>query len=167
MRRWLTLVLGVAALVGAGAMAPANADQDAPIGRLGQTLRVVTDTIIADVTVHDVLPCEEPPGWTWTGTPRWRAQGAPWRAGVTVHAIRVPNPHQLAISFTFDGVTPNADAYVSKHTEAPDQLETALANSPAGSTVSGGVYWDVYRDLVTNVVLLDPKTGAHLAQWNL
>jgi hypothetical protein len=29
------------------------------------------------------------------------------------------------------------------------------------------VWWDVYRDLVTNVVLLDKVTGYHLAQWNL
>jgi hypothetical protein len=29
------------------------------------------------------------------------------------------------------------------------------------------VYWDCYRDLVTNVVLIDKKTGVRLAQWNM
>ena len=66
-----------------------------------------------------------------------------------------------------NGVTPYADAYVAKHTDAPDALETALLNAPAGSTVNGAVYWDVYRALVTNVVLLNPQTGKHLAQWNI
>jgi hypothetical protein len=42
-----------------------------------------------------------------------------------------------------------------------------LVNAPAGSVVRGGVYWDTYRDPVSNVVLLDKTTGVHLAQWNL
>jgi hypothetical protein len=42
-----------------------------------------------------------------------------------------------------------------------------LTNAPAGSTVSGGVWWDCYRDLISNVVLLDKITGQHLAQWNV
>jgi hypothetical protein len=29
------------------------------------------------------------------------------------------------------------------------------------------VYWDAYRDPVSAVILLDKKTGYHLAQWNL
>ncbi|CFE37933.1 exported hypothetical protein [Mycobacterium tuberculosis] len=29
------------------------------------------------------------------------------------------------------------------------------------------MYWDAYRDPVSVVVLLDEKTGQHLAQWNL
>jgi hypothetical protein len=29
------------------------------------------------------------------------------------------------------------------------------------------VYWEAYRDPVATVVLLDRKTGYHLAQWNL
>jgi hypothetical protein len=33
--------------------------------------------------------------------------------------------------------------------------------------VRGGVYWEAYRDPVSTVVLLDKKTGYHLAQWNL
>jgi hypothetical protein len=73
----------------------------------------------------------------------------------------------MALAFTFSGVTPYADAYVSKHTDAPDSLEHALTNAPPGATVDGAVYWQVYRALVTNVVLLNPQTGEHLAQWNL
>ena len=94
------------------------------------------------------------------GSPRWRAQGGPWKAPVTVHTIQAPNPYAMAIAFTFNGVTPYADAYVSKHTDAPDALRDALQNAPPGSTVDGAVYWDVYRDLVTNVVLFNPQTGA-------
>jgi hypothetical protein len=29
------------------------------------------------------------------------------------------------------------------------------------------VWWDCYRDLVSNVVLVDKITGQHLAQWNV
>lgn len=145
---------------------------EAPIGRIGDTLRIQYEDeafgkIVADVTVHDVVPAEIPPGWAWNGTPRWRAQGGPWRANITVHPISVPNSYIMAASVTFDGVTPGADAYAAKHTDAPDTLDLALTNAPAGSTVNGGVYWDVYRGLVTHVVMLSRNTGVHLAQWNL
>ena len=73
----------------------------------------------------------------------------------------------MTTALAFNGVTPYGDAYAPKNTDAPDALQYALLNAPAGSTVNGAVYWQVYRDLVTNVVLLDPKTGAHLAQWNI
>jgi hypothetical protein len=73
----------------------------------------------------------------------------------------------MAVDFTSDGVTSFADAYASKHTDAPDALETALLNVPAGATVDGAVYWQVYRAGVMNVILLDPVSGRHLAQWNL
>ncbi|MBV8177917.1 MAG: hypothetical protein JOY55_00130 [Mycobacterium sp.] len=43
----------------------------------------------------------------------------------------------------------------------------SAGDTPAGSIVRGGVYWEAYRDPVSNVVLLDKKTGYHLAQWNL
>ena len=86
---------------------------------------------------------------------------------MTVHVISAPNPYKLAIATTFSGVTPYADAYAAKHTDAPDALEKALLNAPPGATVNGGVYWDVYRALVTNVVMINPQTGAHLAQWNI
>ena len=167
MHRWFALLIGVLT-VGLGPVIPsASAAGDAPIGNIGDTLRVESNGIVADVTVHDVLPTDPPPGYTPTGSPRWRYEGGPWKAGVTVHAVQVPNPHAMAVGFTFDGVTPFADAYASKHTDAPDALETALLNVPAGATVDGAVYWQVYRDGVTNVVLLDPVSGRHLAQWNL
>jgi hypothetical protein len=174
-RHVLTMLAGLAtalATVVAVVVAPPAVASDAPIGRIGDTLRVDFDDpsfgrIVADVTVHDVLPTDVPPGWGWNGTPRWRAQGGPWRAPVTVHAVQVRNRYAMALAFTFDGLTPYDDAYVSKHTDAPDALESALLNAPPGSTVDGGVYWDVYRGLVTNVVLMNPKTGQHLAQWNL
>ena len=171
MRRCVLALVAVFAMIAAFAAPPASATES-PIGKVGDTLRVdFTDStvgrIVADVTVHDVLPTDVPPGWGWNGSPRWRAQGGPWRAGVTVHPIAVPNAFAMAIAFTFDGVTPYDDAYVSKHTDAADALESALLHAPQGSTVDGGVYWDVYRGLVTNVVLLNPRSGQHLAQWNL
>ncbi len=81
--------------------------------------------------------------------------------------IQAPTPFAMAITFPFRGVTPYADAYEPKHTDAPDALQYALQNAPPGATVNGAVYWHVYRDLVTNVVLLDQQTGEHLAQWNI
>jgi hypothetical protein len=168
MRRWITIpIAGLLAFVAVGVAPHATALGEAPIGNLGDTLRVEFNDIIADVTVHDVLPTDPPPGYTPTGSPRWRYEGGPWRATVTVHAVKVPNPYKMAVAFTFNGVTPYADAYLSKHTDAPDALETALLNAPQGSTVNGAVYWQVYRALVTNVVLLNPQTGTHLAQWNI
>lgn len=184
MYRWfVALVTALAtsfvALLGGGAAgslptaaAGPTTTAEAPIGRLGDTLRVQLEDeafgkFVADVTLHDVVPSEIPPGWGWNGSPRWRAQGAPWRANITVHPIQVPNPYILAAAVTFNGVTPGADSYVSKHTDAPDALDVVLTNAPAGSTVTGGVYWDVYRGLVTHVVMLSRSNGIHLAQWNL
>lgn len=60
---------------------------------------------------------------------------------------------------TFRGVNPIADACDSRNTDAPDALQYALQNAPPGSTVTGNVWWDTYRDPVTNVVLLDNVTG--------
>ena len=166
MPRWFVLMISV--LTVAGVLAPpAAAAGETPIGRIGETLRVDFEGIVADVTVHDVLASEVPPGWGWNGSPRWRAQGGPWRAPVTITTIQSPNPYAMALAFTFNGVTPYADAYVSKHTDAPNALEKVLRNAPPGATVNGDVYWDVYRALVTNVVLINPQTGTHLAQWNL
>lgn len=168
MKRWLVLVIaGLLTVVTAGVAPQAAAADETPIGRIGETLRVDFDGIVADVTVHDVLASEVPPGWGWNGSPRWRAQGSPWRAPVTITTIQSPNPYAMALEFTFKGVTPYADAYASKHTDAPNALETMLRNAPPGTTVNGDVYWDVYRALVTNVVLINPTTGRHLAQWNL
>src|SRR6476619_8492015 len=164
--RWLVSLIA-AMTVAAGFGAPQAAAEVNPIGNLGDTLRVEFKGIVADVTVHDVIPSEVPPGWGWNGSPRWRAQGGPWKAPITIHTIQAPNPYAMALSFTFSGVTPYADAYVSKHTDAPDSLEHALTNAPPGATVDGAVYWQVYRALVTNVVLINPQTGTHLAQWNI
>jgi hypothetical protein len=166
MTRLLSMLIAAMTMLAVGVAPPATA-ADTPIGNLGETLRVQFQDFVADVTVHDVLPVPVPPGWGWNGSPRWRAQGGPWRADVTVHVISAPNPYKLSIATTFSGVTPYADAYASKHTDAPDALEQALLNAPPGSTVRGGVYWDVYRALVTNVVMINPQTGTHLAQWNI
>ncbi len=139
---------------------------DAPIGHLGDTLRVDTGKMIADITVSSVQPVDPPPafGYNRVGVPvKSFPDSAVMRADVAIHAARVPNPHQMLTDFTFDGVTPFGDAYKSRNSDAPD----ALANAPAGSIVRGGVYWEAYRDPVSTVVLLDKKTGYHLAQWNL
>jgi hypothetical protein len=79
----------------------------------------------------------------------------------------VPTPYAQYITYQFRGVTATGDSYEPRTTDAPDSLSNALTNAPAGSTVSGSVYWDCYRDLITNVVLLDKVTGEHLAQWNV
>lgn len=169
MYRWFALLVGILtiATVGLGPAAAPAAAEGTPIGNLGDTLRVDYMGIVADVTVHDVLPTDPPPGYAPTGSPRWRNEGGPWRAGVTVHTVQTPTPYAQALAFSFNGVTPFADAYAPKRTDAPDALDTALLNAPAGATVNGNVYWQVYRAGVTNVILLDPVTGQHLAQWNL
>jgi hypothetical protein len=167
--RWMVVLVAnlVSVATVAGFVAPSASAEGVPIGNLGDTLHVAFDDVVMDVTVHDVLPSPVPPGWGWNGSPRWRAQGGPWRAPVTISVVKSPTPYKLALATTFTGVTPYADAYGSKHTDAPDSLENALRNAPAGSTVNGAVYWDVYRALVTNVILLNAKTGEHLAQWNI
>jgi len=151
MRRCLVVVITVfAATLIATPRASAG---DAPIGHLGDTLRV-----------------DPPPGFGYNrvGVPvKSFPNSAVMRADVAIHAVRVPNPHQMLTDFTFDGVTPFGDAYKSRNSDAPDALDAALANAPAGSIVRGGVYWEAYRDPVATVVLLDKKTGYHLAQWNL
>lgn len=66
---------------------------------------------------------------------------------MTVHVISAPNPYKLALATTFSGVTPYADAYASKHTDAPDALEKVLLNappdrrSPAASTGTSTAHW--------------------------
>ena len=168
MHRWLLVLVTFAAA--AVVATPRAAAGDAPIGHIGDTLRVDTGKIIADITVSSVQPVDPPPGFGY------RRSGVPLkaypntevaRADVVIHTIKSPNPYQMVTDFTFDGVTPFADAYTSRPSDAPDQLDAALANAPAGAIVRGGVYWDAYRDPVSNVVLLDKKTGVHLARWNL
>ncbi len=92
--------------------------------------------------------------------------GGPWNWSPSTRS-QAPAPYALALAFVFSGVTPTGDAYEPRNTDAPDALQYAILNAPAGATVDGAVYWQVYRDLVTNVVLINPKTGEHLAQWNM
>jgi hypothetical protein len=163
MRRWFAGLLSALAVVGV-LLAPPSSAGDAPIGHLGDTLRVTDGNIVADVTVVNVLPSDIPPGWGYP--PRWPRQEV-WRAQITVTAVRVPAPYSMSPRFAFRGVTQTGDAYIARNNDAPDTLQLALLNAPQGSTVAGGIWWDVYRDLVSNVVLLDAKTGYHLAQWDL
>ena len=174
MHRWLTvlsaLLVAAASMTAVGVAAPRARAGDAPIAHIGDTLRVDTGTYLADVTVSSVAPCDPPPGFGYTrsGGPVKSFPGSTVnRADVTVRAVRVPNPLIMATAFSFDGVTPFADAYKPRASDAPDALDNVLANAPNGAIVRGGVYWDAYRDPVSNVVLLDKETGQHLAQWNL
>lgn len=174
MHRWLIVLSAVlvtaASATAAGVAAPRARAGDAPIGHVGDTLRVDTGTYVADITVSSVAPCDPPPGFGYTrsGVPvKSFPNSTVERADVTVRAVRVPNPYVMATDFSFNGVTPFADAYKPRPSDAPDALDTVLGNAPNGAIVRGGVYWDAYRDPVSTVVLLDKKTGYHLAQWNL
>src|SRR5260370_41550566 len=121
MRRWLIAVspflvaaASVTAIGVAAVSAPRALAGDAPIGRIGDTLRVDTGTYVADVTVSSVAPCDPPPGFGYTreGVPVKSFPGSTVnRADVTVRAVRVPNSFIMATNFSFDGVTPFADAY--------------------------------------------------------
>jgi hypothetical protein len=172
MQRWL-IVLSTFLIATAGVAAvaaPRSWAGDTPIGHLGDTLRVDTGTYVADVTVSSVTPCEAPPGFGYerSGVPIKSFPGSTVnRTDVTIRAVRVPNPFIMATIFSFNGVTPFGDAYKPRASDAPDALDNVLTNAPAGAIVRGEVYWDAYRDPVSNVVLLDKKTGEHLAQWNL
>lgn len=170
MHRWLVVLVTLFVTAAALVAAPRAVAGDAPIGHLGDTLRVDTGKIIADITVTSVTPVDTPPGFGYQRAdvfPKGFPGSSIARADVAIHAIRVPNPFQMATDFAFDGVTPFGDAYKPHASDAPDALDNVLVNAPAGSVVRGGVYWDAYRDPVSTVVLLDKKTGAHLAQWNL
>ena len=174
MHRWLVVLsafLVAAASVTAVAVIPAPRAWagDAPIGHIGDTLRVDAGTYVADVTVTGVSPCDPPPGFGYTreGTYKGFPGSTVERADVVVRAVRVPNPFIMATNFSFQGVTPFADAYKPRASDAPDALDNVLVNVPNGAIVRGEVYWDAYRDPVSTVVLLDKKTGYHLAQWNL
>lgn len=164
MRSWLSTALMMLTLSALLATAPPAGAVDAPIGHIGDTLRVQANGIDADVTVAAPVPSEIPPGFGYP--PRWPRQQV-YSAAVTVHARTVPNPAAMAMVFSFRGVTPTGDAYLPRNSDAPDALQYALQNAPQGATVGGRVFWDCYRDLVSTVVLINPRTGEHLAQWNL
>jgi hypothetical protein len=163
MRRCFVVLMAAMVTLAGMLAAPASA-ANAPIGRLGETLQVNFKGLVADITVVSLAPSEIPPGFGYPPRPpRYQV----WRAQVVVHPIQVPTPYAQAITYQFRGVTATGDSYEPRNTDAPDALSPALANAPAGSTVAGGVWWDCYRDLITNVVLLDKVTGEHLAQWNV
>ena len=163
MRRWFAGLLA-ALSIAAFFSAPAAHAGDSPIGRLGDTLRVEFKGIVADVTVSNLAPSPIPPGFGYAPRP---PRQQVWRVQVTVNAVQVPNPFIMSRAFSFRGVTPTGDAYQARTTDAPDDLQFALQNAPQGATVGGGVWWDCYRDLVSNVVLINPQSGFHLAQWNV
>ncbi|HME49267.1 hypothetical protein [Mycobacterium sp.] len=165
MRRCLMGLIVVIAGVGT-LLAPSASAVDAPTGHLGDTLRVndPDNKFIADVTVVSMDPSDVPPGFGYG--PRWPNVRV-YRANVVVHPLQVPSPYYLSTIFSFNGVTLTGDAYLPKNTDAPDALQYSLLNAPQGATVAGGVWWDCYRDLPSSVVLVDRKTGFHLAQWNI
>jgi len=162
MRRWIVLVIATLAALG-GVIAPPASAAIIPIGRLGDTLRVEFDGLIADVSVNNIVPSAPPPGFGYPPrAPRYQV----FRADVTITPVRLPTPYAMAITYSFRGVTPTGDAYESRNSDAPDALQHMVQAAQVGQTFTGGVWWDCYRDLVSNVVLLDKITGERLAQWN-
>lgn len=135
MRRWFVLLIAAMAAVAGLTAVPASA-ATAPIGRMGETLQVKFMGLVADITVVSLGPSEIPPGF---GYPPRPPRHEVWRAQVVVHPIQVPTPYAQAITYQFRGVTATGDSYEPRNTDAPDALQYALNNAPAGSTVSGGV----------------------------
>ncbi|MGZ8803340.1 MAG: hypothetical protein ACXWZL_12220 [Mycobacterium sp.] len=163
MRRWLALLIATMATLG-GLLAPSASAANIPIGRLGEPLRVEFKGLAADVTVNNILPSPVPPGFGYPPrAPRYQV----FRADITITPVQVPTPYAMAITFQFRGVTPTGDAYEPRNSDSPDALQFGMQNARVGQTFSGGVWWDCYRDLVSNVVLLDKITGIRLAQWNV
>jgi len=163
MRRWLVIALATIAALGTVVAPPAGAAL-IPIGRLGETLRVDFDGLVADVSVHDIVPSPVPPGFGYPPrAPRYQV----FRADVTITPVKMPTPYAMAITYAFRGVTPTGDAYEPRNSDAPDALQYGMESAQVGKTFTGGVWWDCYRDLVSNVVLLDRITGVRLAQWNV
>ncbi|CAN3128560.1 hypothetical protein ACNUDN_11620 [Mycobacterium sp. smrl_JER01] len=163
MRRWLVLLTATLATLG-GVVAPTASAAGIPIGRLGDTLRVEYKGLIADVSVNNIVPSAPPPGF---GYPPRAPRNQVFRADVTITPVQLPTPYAMAITFSFRGVTPTGDAYESRNSDAPDALQHMMQRAAVGQTFTGGVWWDCYRDLVSNVVLLDKISGLRLAQWNV
>jgi hypothetical protein len=163
MRRWFVLLVAMLAVAAGLTAAPASA-VDAPIGRLGETLRVQFKGLVADVAVTSIDPSAVPPGFGYPPrAPRYQV----YRANVTITPVQLPTPFAMGITFQFRGVTPTGDAYEPRNSDAPDALQYGMQAAQVGRSFSGGVWWDCYRDLVSNVVLIDKITGEHLAQWNV
>lgn len=163
MRRWLVLLTATLATL-AGVMAPPASAAGIPIGRLGDVLRVEFKGLVADVSVNNIVPTPPPPGF---GYPPRAPRNQVFRADVTITPVQLPTPYAMGITFAFRGVTPTGDAYEPRNSDAPDALQNMMASARVGQTMTGGVWWDCYRDLVSNVVLLDKLTGLRLAQWNV
>jgi hypothetical protein len=167
MRRWLVALMAVLvtpAVVLGGVPAPRAAAVDTPIGTLGQVLRVQFQGLVADVAVSDIVPTDPPPGFGYPPrAPRYQV----FRATVTITPVRLPTPYAMGITFQFRGVTPTGDAYEPRNSDAPDALQYQMQAAQVGRTFTGGVWWDCYRDLVSNVALQDKITGQRLAQWNV
>ncbi len=74
----------------------------------------------------------------------------------------------MAITCQFrGGHPPDRRCYEPRNSDSPDALQFGMQNARVGQTFTGGIWWDCYRDLVSNVVLLDKISGVHLAQWNV
>ncbi len=163
MRRSFALLIATLAALG-GLLAPPASAATIPIGRLGEPLRVEFKGLAADVTVNNILPSPVPPGFGYPPrAPRYQV----FRADITITPVQVPTPYAMAITFQFRGVTPTGDAYEPRNSDSPDALQYGMQTARVGQPFSGGVWWDCYRDLVSNVVLLDKITGTRLAQWNV
>ena len=142
---------------------PARAAGDAPIGHIGDTLRVDTGTYIADVTVSSVAPCDPPPGFGYTRERRSgqklsrqhrRARRRDRPRGQGAQSVSSWPPTSASTE------SPRSPTPTSREPPMPPTRWTpSLGNAPNGAIVRGGVYWDAYRDPVSNVVLLDQQDG--------
>jgi hypothetical protein len=163
MRRWFVLLIATVAAFG-GVVAPPASAVNTPIGRLGETLRVEYEGLVADVSVNNIVPTAPPLGFGYPPrAPRYQV----FRADVTITPVKVPTPYAMAITFAFRGLTPTGDSYEPRNSDAPDALARLMQTAVVGQTFTGGVWWDCYRDLVSNVALVDKMTGYRLAQWNV
>ena len=127
MRRCFVVLVALLAAV-ASFVAPAASAEGTPIGNLGDTLRVEFKGIVADVTVHDVIAHRSPAGLPRDGfaavDQRRRPVEGPGHRPHDPGAQPLRDGHR---AFAFDGVTPYADAYTPKNTDAPDALQYAPA----------------------------------------
>ena len=164
MRRLLVIALAATIAMLGGVLAPPAGAAVIPIGRMGDVLRVQFKGLVADVAVIGINPSPVPPGFGYPPrAPRYQV----YRADVTITPVKLPTPYAMGITYAFRGVTATGDAYEPRNSDAPDALQYGMQNAQVSRTFTGGVWWDCYRDLVSNVVLLDKITGLRLAQWNV
>src|SRR6201992_2674751 len=96
MRRYLVAVITVVAATLIAV--PRASAGDAPIGTLGDRLRVDTGKMVADITVSSVQPVDPPPGFGYNrvGVPvKSFPNSAVMRADVAIHAVRVQYPFYI------------------------------------------------------------------------